>query len=124
MIKKKWGWMVLLGVLVGAFGYWITDFSEEGAFSGTIYSILGPGAFAAAILSTWFKKKDPGFNALMISLGVLVGMLSRIFSDMISDPNSHNLFPIELMLGLVIVLPASFLGSFLVWGIFQVSGKN
>ena len=38
---------MLLGVLVGAFGYWTTDFSEEGAFSGTIYSILGPGAFAA-----------------------------------------------------------------------------
>lgn len=116
--------MVLLGILVGAFGYWTTDFAEDGDFSRTIYSILGPGAFAAAILSTWLRKKDPGFNALMISLGVMVGMLSRILYDMISDPQSHNLFPIELMLGLVIVLPAAFLGSFLVWGIFQVGGKG
>jgi uncharacterized membrane protein YeaQ/YmgE (transglycosylase-associated protein family) len=124
MIKKKWGLMVLLGILVGVFGYWTADFSEKGAFSEAIYSILGPGAFAASFLSTWLKKKDPGFNALMISLGILVGMLSRIFSDMISDPSSHGFLPYELMLGMVIVFPASFLGSFLVWGIFQVSGKN
>ena len=116
--------MVILGILVGAFGYWTADFSEDGEVAKAIYSILGPGAFLAAIVSTSVKRKEPSFNALMVSLGVLVGMLSKIFADMISDPSSHNLFPFELMLGLVIVLPAAFLGSFLVWGIVKIAGRN
>jgi hypothetical protein len=29
-----------------------------------------------------------------------------------------------LLLGLVIVLPAAFMWSFLVWGIFQIAGKD
>lgn len=116
--------IVLLGFLVGAIGYWTVDFSESEAFSGVIYTVLGPGAFLGSVISGLVTKKQPAFNALNISLGVMLGMLSRIFADLIMDPTSHNLFPFELMLGLVIVVPAAFFGSFLVYGIYYIAGKN
>jgi hypothetical protein len=34
------------------------------------------------------------------------------------------MLPFELLLGLVIVFPAAFLGSFLVWGLIKIAGKN
>lgn len=124
MKKKKAVFIVLFGVLVGAFGYWSVDFLKPDDFQSVIYTVLGPGAFLGSVISGLVAKKQPAFNALNISLGVLLGMLSRIFADLILDPTSHNLFPFELMLGLVIVVPAAFLGSFLVYGIYYIAGKN
>lgn len=124
MIPKKHLIPISLGILVGAIGYWTSDFSIDGEFAKVIYTILGPGAFICTIISFALKRKSPGFTALLVSLGIMLGMLSKIFYDMIKDPSSHNLFPFELLLGLVIVLPAAFMGSFLVWGIFQIAGKD
>lgn len=115
---------LIFGVLVGAFGYWRIDFLEDGALFQTVFYTLAPGAFLVALISGIIRKNQPAMNALIISLGVMLGMLSRIVSDILKDPSSHNLFPFELMIGLVIVLPAAFLGTYLVYGIFYLSGKN
>lgn len=124
MIEKKHLPIIGLGFFVGAVGYWTADFSNDGEFSSVIYSFLGPGAFICAAISSFLRKKSPGFIALLISLGVMLGMLSKILFDLIRNSSSHNLFPFELLLGLVIVIPAAFLGSFLVWGIIKIAGKN
>lgn len=124
MIQKKHLPSIALGFVVGAIGYWTADFSEEGEFARVIYSILGPGAFICSVISFSLRKKSPGFIALLISLGIMLGMLSKILYDVARDSSSHDMLPFELLLGLVIVLPAAFLGSFLVWGIFQIAGKN
>ena len=123
MKKKKNLIIIAIGFLIGSIGYWIADFSDDRALFKTISTIIGPGTFIGAIISTIYRKKKPILNALMISLGVLLGMLSRIFWDIVQDPNSHNLFPFELLIGLVIVLPVAFLGSFLVNGIYFIGGK-
>ena len=124
MIQKKHLPSIALGFVVGAFGYWTADFSEDGEFARVIYSILGPGAVICSVISFAVRKKSPGFIALLISLGIVLGMLSKIGYDIAKDSSSHDMLPFELLLGLVIVLPAAFLGSFLVWGIFQIAGKN
>jgi hypothetical protein len=124
MIEKRHLPIIALGLVVGVLGYWTADFSKEEDFSRVIYTIMGPGTFIASIIAFVVRKKSPIYTALLVSLGVMLGMLSRIFFDIIKDPSSHNLFPFELMIGLVIVLPAAFLGVFLVQGIFFVSGKN
>lgn len=124
MRKKSNVLPILLGVLIGAFGYWTADFSEENSLYQSVFYIKAPGAFLATLLVGIFRKNQPGWNALMVSLGVMLGMLSRIFADMIVDPSSHNLFPFELLIGLVIVLPVSFVGAYLIHGVFFVAGKN
>ena len=124
MKKKKNLVIIAIGSLVGILGYWTLDFSEDRALYNTFFRIMGPGAFFGAMLSAFYRKKSPFFNALMISLGVLLGMLSRILWEIILDPTSHELFPFELMSGLVIVVPAAFFGSFLIYFIFWVSGEK
>jgi FtsH-binding integral membrane protein len=115
---------MIFGALVGALGYWRIDFSEDGALYQTVFYTLAPGAFLVTLISGFIRKNKPAMNALIISLGVMLGMLSRIAVDLIKDPSSHNLFPFELMIGLVIVLPAAFLGAYLAYGIFYLAGKN
>lgn len=115
---------ILIGVLIGAFGYWTADFSEENALYQSVFYIKAPGAFLATLFVGILRKNQPAWNALMVSLGVMLGMLSRIFADIIVDPSSHNLFPFELLIGLVIVLPVSFIGAYLIHGVFFVAGKN
>ncbi|WP_111668859.1 hypothetical protein [Algoriphagus litoralis] len=124
MIQKKHLPTIALGLVIGAIGYWMADFSEKGEFSRVIYFFLAPGAFVGAAISFSLRKKSPGFIALLISFGVVLGMLSKILYDLARDINSHDMLPFELLLGLVIVLPAAFIGSYLVWGIFQIAGKN
>lgn len=124
MIHKKILLTIAFGFLVGAIGYWTADFSEEGEFARVIYSILGPGAFICSVVSFALRKRFPGFIALQVSLGVMLGMLSKIIYDIVLDSSSHEMLPFELLLGLVIVVPAAFFGSLLVWGIFKIAGKD
>lgn len=124
-VKKYRGSIILaLGVLIGIVGYWTVDVSEDRALFIAVLKILGPGAFFGAMLSAFIQKGRPYFNTLVISSGVTIGMLSRIFWDMIQNPSSHNFFPFELLIGLAIVLPAAFLGSFLIYIIYFIAGKK
>ena len=124
MIKKSNVVVLLLGFLVGAIGYWMADFSKDRALFESVYYINATGAFLATLIAGIFRKKQPSWNALMVTFGVVLGMLSRIVVDILFDPTSHNLFPFELMIGLVIVLPACFFGAYLTHTIFHISGKS
>lgn len=122
---KYINWIILiLGFIVGAVGYWTADFSEEKALYESVFYIKAPGAFIAVLIAGLLRKKEPAQNALRVTFGVMLGMLSRILFDMTLDPSSHNLFPFELMIGLVIVMPAAFVGSYLIYGVFFLAGKN
>ncbi|MFN3757681.1 MAG: hypothetical protein ACK4SF_00570 [Algoriphagus aquaeductus] len=122
---KHINWIILiLGFIVGAIGYWTADFSEEKALYESVFYIKAPGAFIAVLIAGLLRKKEPAQNALRVTFGVMLGMLSRILFDMTLDPSSHNLFPFELMIGLVIVMPAAFVGSYLIYGVFFLAGKN
>ena len=122
---KYINWIILiLGFIVGAIGYWTADFSEEKALYESVFYIKAPGAFIAVLIAGLLRKKEPAQNALRVTFGVMLGMLSRILFDMTLDPGSHNLFPFELMIGLVIVMPAAFVGSYLIYGVFFLAGKN
>lgn len=112
-----------LGLLIGIVGYWTVDFTEDRALFNTVLKILAPGAFFGAMLSTFFRRKKPYLNALLICAGVAIGMLSRILWDIIQHSSSHTFFPFELLIGLAIVLPAAFFGSLLIHGIYLIAGK-
>ena len=124
MKEKKNIVIAAIGFLVGIIGYWTIDFSDDRALFNTVFRIMGPGAFLGAIISSFYRKKSPFSNSLMISLGVILGMLSRILWDIFQDPSSYNRFPFELMISLAIVLPAAFLGVFLIYSIFWIAGEK
>lgn len=120
--KKKHLVIIAIGFLVGIIGYWTIDFSDDRALYNTVFKIMGPGTFIGSVISALYRKKSPFSNALMICLGVLFGMLSRIFWDMIQDPGSPKLFPFESMISLAIVIPTAFLGAFLIYSVFWAAG--
>jgi hypothetical protein len=124
MIRKPDPFILILGILIGAIGYWKADFSEEKALFESVFYFKAPGSFLVALMAGLLRKKQPAWNAVLISFGVLFGMLTRILSDMVIDPGSHNLFPFELLTGLIIVLPVSFFGAYLIHIIFYLSGKS
>ena len=125
IMRKKSNLLVLLmGFLIGAVGYWTADFSNDRTLFESVYFIKAPGAFLAVLIAGVFRKNQPAWNALLVTFGVMLGMLSRILVDILLDPNSHNLFPFELLIGLVLVLPVSFVGSYLVNAVFFLSGKR
>lgn len=123
-IKKYKVYTILaLGILIGVVGYWTIDFSDDRAQFNSVLKIMGPGAFFGAMVSTLIRKKKPVLNALTISAGVSMGMLSRILWDMSQNYSSDLVFPFELLIGLAIVIPAAFLGALLIYGIYLVGGK-
>jgi uncharacterized membrane protein len=123
-MKKKKNLIILaIGFLIGALGYWLADFTDDRALFKTISTIIGPGTFIGAIISTTYRKNKPILNAMMISWGVLFGMLSRILWEVFQEQKSTDIFPLELLTGFAIVLPVAFLGSFLVKGIYFLGGK-
>lgn len=113
-----------MGSLIGALGYWTADFSNDRALFESVYFIKAPGAFLAVLIAGVFRKKQPAWNALLVTFGVLLGMLSRIVVDILGDPTSHTLFPFELLIGLVIVLPVCFLGAYLIHAVFYLAGRS
>lgn len=116
--------ITVLGICVGALGHWTADFSEDRALFDSLYYIKAPGAIILALLFGFIRRKEPALNSLLISLGVILGMFSRIISDIIQDPSSHNLFPFELLIGLAVILPLTFFASYLVYGVFYLAGKE
>ena len=51
--------------------------------------------------------------ALAIGLGLVAAVIARIFIDLIQGSASHNLFPFEIILSIIISLPLTFAGSYL-----------
>ncbi len=121
--KLKVKIIIALGLLIGIVGYWTVDFAEDSAIFNSVLKIMGPGVFFGAMLSTFFRRKKPYLNALLICAGVAFSMLARIFWDILQNPSSHTFFPFELLIGLAIVLPAAFFGSLLIHGIYLIAGK-
>lgn len=122
--KLKVKIIIALGLLIGIVGYWTMDFADDRALFNSALKIMGPGAFFGAMLSTFFRRKKPYLNVLLICAGVAIGMLSRIFWEIIQNPSLHTYFPFELLIGLAIVLPAAFLGAFLIYFIYWISGEK
>ncbi|GMQ30155.1 hypothetical protein [Algoriphagus confluentis] len=123
-MKKIYVLFLILGFIVGAIGYWTADFSKKSVLFDSLFYIKAPGTLLIAVFTGFINRREPASNALLISFGVMLGMLSRIVFDLIQDPSSHNLFPFELFIGAVVIFPVSFLGNYLVYAIMYLSGKG
>lgn len=124
VMKKIYVPLLILGFIVGAVGYWTADFSQKNVLFDSLFYIKAPGTLLVAVFAGFINRREPTSNSLLISFGVMLGMLSRIVFDMIQDSTSHNLFPFELFIGAVVIFPVSFLGNYLIYGIMYLSGKE
>ncbi len=124
MRKKSNALTLFLGFLIGALGYFALDVSENGSLFKSFLFIKIPAVFSVTLIAGIIRKKQPAWNALLVSFGVFLGVVSRILIDMILDPISHDLFLFELIGVFAFILPVSFFGAYLIHGVFFIAGKN
>jgi len=106
-------WITLVGVLIGAISNWIHSLHESNLTGTYTLSVLILGSLVGSFLLTLYLNKRYSEIALLVTLGVVLAYIARIVYDTIFwDSNSHNLFPIEIIISLI-TLPSAFTGSFL-----------
>jgi len=112
--KKKINILIIVvGIIAGGFSYWFNPYNEMSLFGISIYKLMGAGAFLGSLILTLFLNKKPSKIALLITVGVIIGVMCRIVFDGILDSSTHNLFPFEIIGALFITIPSAFIGSYL-----------
>lgn len=105
---------IVTGFICGAISYWFNNYNNAYAFGFNIYLIMGLSAVISTMGLGLFIKKDLFKIPLYLSSGYVIAALARIFYDILKDASSHNLFPFEIAIILVVVLSSSFVGSTIV----------
>ena len=67
----------------------------------------------SAFAISYFLPKKVNQCALIMAFGLVTAVVFRIFIDMIGDATSHNLFPFEIIISLIISLPLTFAGAYM-----------
>lgn len=104
----------IIGVVCGALSYWFNPYNEMYVGSINIYFLMGVLAFLSIAALGSIYKKYAFRLPIYFCAGFIISVLGRIFFDISNDPSSHNLFPFEVVFVLVIIIPSSFAGSFLI----------
>ena len=107
--------VILTGLILGGIAYWTQSYSELNIQDSSIIPIMWTaGPFFGALILMFLLKEKPWRLALLISCGFILAVFGRIVYDLVFiDPTHHNLFPFELAICGIFVLPCSFAGAYL-----------
>jgi hypothetical protein len=105
---------LLTGLICGALSYWFNAYNVMNIYGISIYYIMGISSLLSVLALGFVYKKYVYSIPLFFSIGFVISVLGRIFFDLSNDPTSHNLFPLEIILVLFIIVPSSYLSSFLI----------
>lgn len=107
---------LMAGFLTGAAGYWFYPLENLSILESNMPWIWSAGAFLSGFLLSNPSRRLYIYPSFPICLGVLSAVILRMIFDLLyEDPTSHTLAGIEILLCMLIVLPASLLGSYLRW---------
>jgi len=82
-------------------------------------------SFISGVAATFIYRKNFALSALIVSLGFAVAVVLRIVFDLVfTDPTSHNLFPIELVMWSFMAFIPALAGSFIVSMVFRLLKKG
>jgi|MDSY01.1.fsa_nt_gb hypothetical protein len=113
MKKKIVLLIILVGIMAGGLSYWFNPYNEMSLFGISIYKLMSAGAFLGSLSLTLILNEKPWKIALLITSGIIIGIMCRIIFDGINDSSTHNLFPFEIIIALFITVPSAFIGSYL-----------
>ena len=105
--------IILVGIMAGGLSYWFNPYNEMSLLGISIYKLMGAGAFLGSLSLTLILNEKPWKIALLITTGIIIGIMCRIIFDGINDSSTHNLFPFEIIIALFITVPSAFIGSYL-----------
>ena len=94
--------------------YWLTPYDKLNLPSG----LMGPGLLVVAITALVLRsaRNVSCWRATwLVGLAVPMAVMARVIVDAVRDPTSHNLWPLELIIALVVgfgcALPGAIVGS-------------
>ena len=105
--------IILVGIMAGGLSYWFNPYNELSLLGISIYKLMGAGAFLGSLSLTLILNEKPWKIALLITTGIIIGIMCRIIFDGINDSSTHNLFPFEIIIALFVSVPSAFIGSYL-----------
>ena len=105
--------IIFVGIMAGGLSYWFNPYNELSLLGISIYKLMGAGAFLSSLSLTLILNEKPWKIALLITTGIIIGIMCRIIFDGINDSSTHNLFPFEIIIALFVSVPSAFIGSYL-----------
>ena len=112
-LKAKFVFLII-GILCGAISYWFNSYNEMYVGKINIYYLMIFLSFSATVVLGFFFREKRYKIPIYFCLGFILSVLGRIFFDISNDSTTHNFFPFEIVFTLVIILPCSFLGSYII----------
>jgi hypothetical protein len=103
----------LAGILIGGLAYWFQPYNQSTVSGISIWAIMGIGTFLGTLLLMIFLHEKASKIALLVTLGVIIGIIARISYDLaFLDSSAHNLFPLEILFSGIITVPSAFIGVY------------
>lgn len=115
MLKTSNRWLVaafLVGFFAVGLGYWPIPYSKV-SLPNSLYGIGLIVVGGAAGLTRVFSDNSFWRTVLVIGAAVPGAVFARVVFDGLRDPTSHNLWPFEILIALVVGLAVTLLGTLL-----------
>jgi hypothetical protein len=112
---RLWGLAFLLGSIAGASSLLLAQFlsNKTDPFDLWLsYIVWGGGLFFSATLIGLLEPYRTWRWAIAVSLGLPIAVLFQIIVDIFQARASHNLWPLEIFVSLLIAVPTSFTGAY------------
>ncbi len=112
---------LITGLICGALSYWFQPYNDRFVLGMDIYILMGLLTFLASLLIGLAFIK-PGFIVpLYLCVGFVASVMGRIFYDItFIEKSHHNLWPLEILFVLGVILPASLAGSLIAYLIYKL----
>jgi hypothetical protein len=90
--------------------YWLTP-SAQLSLPASLYGLGLAVVFAAALAVCWGVKATVLRSTLVIAAAVPAAVFLRVVVEVLLDPNTHNLWPFEIAIAVMVGLPVAFTGA-------------
>ncbi len=101
--------LLLAGFIVGVVFYWFKPSYFGDLFDKKPWLLLPIIAFLFSFILGLFMKEKPTRIVFLLTAGAFIAIIGR----MIFDINTHDLFPIEIIMYLILIVPIAFVGVYL-----------
>ncbi len=102
-----------LGLIAGAIPSWPVPYDKLNTMETTILIGWVGLTIAAALVTRILTPLPLKPAAFTVTAGFLAAMVLRIIVECTIDPTDHNLWPFEIVWGVMVGLPSAFAGAFL-----------
>jgi len=104
----------LVGLIIGGISYWVPPYNHLTIFGSYLTLTWSLSSFFVSLVLMFFINEKPLKIALLIFLGVVLAVLSRIIYDKIFwITESHKLALFEIMFCGFVIIPSAYAGGYL-----------